>query len=42
MKKLKQRAEINIGKKWIGWAERGFLPDGWRARERVERALNGD
>ena len=42
LRELKQRAEINIGKKWIERAERGFLPDGWRARERVERASNGD
>ena len=42
LRELKQRAEINIGKKWIGRAERGFLPEEWRARERVERASNGD
>ena len=24
------------GKKWIGWAVKGFRPDGCRARERVE------
>jgi hypothetical protein len=34
--KKARRAEINIAKKWIGWAVRGFRPDGWRAREREE------
>ena len=40
MKELKQRAETNIVKKWIGWAKRGFLRDGWRAGEMVESASN--
>ena len=42
LRELKQRAEINIGKKWIERAERGFLPEEWRVRGRVERVSNGD